>query len=402
MNKANIKFVIANRPLSDGKYPIYLRIIKNRKKKEINLGLKCRKEDFLNDSLTRNHPDFQIENEILSNLKSRGLKIIREFQIEGVDFSLEEFEQKFRGNKSRNINLFQFFDEIIEEMKLSGRIGNSNAYLEAKISLMRFAGRKLSFKDVTPAFLEKFEVYLRSRGNEAGGIAFKMREIRAIFNKAIDRNIIPQEYYPFKVYKISKLKGKSNKRALSISEFKAIKNIDLSHHPHLIEAYHYFMFSFYTRGMNFVDIMKLKRSNIKNNRIEYTRSKTKGQFNIEITPIVKNIMEYYQDKNPNTDYVFPIILRHNLTPKQLSDRKHKVLSRYNKKLKELGELAGIETTLTSYVARHSFATILKQIGTSTDIISELMGHSDVQITMTYLKEFDTEILDKENRKLLEL
>lgn len=113
-------------------------------------------------------------------------------------------------------------------------------------------------------------------------------------------------------------------------------------------------------------------------------------------------MNYYKVQNRPTSYVFPILLQEDLTAIQIDNRRHKVLARCNRKLKEIAKIAGIDKVLTTYVARHSFATLLKQMVTSTDKISELMGHSDVQVTMTYLKEFDTEALDIENRKLLDL
>ena len=268
--------------------------------------------------------------------------------------------------------------------------------------MIKFAGDTIFFENITPEFLEKWETSMRARGNENGGIAFKMRELRAIFNTAIRRKLISREIYPFQEYKISKLKAKKNKRALSLEDFKKLKEVDLSERPDLIDAYHYFMFSVYTRGMNFVDMMKLKWTDIQDNRIYYTRSKTKGQFNIEVTEKVQELLDYYKAQERDTEYVFPILLKDDLTPTQIAHRKHKVLGRCNRNLKEIAQLAGIDKKLTTYVARHSFATLLRQMGTSTDKISELMGHSDVQITMTYLKEFDNDILDKENRKLLDI
>ena len=151
--------------------------------------------------------------------------------------------------------------------------------------------------------------------------------------------------------------------------------------------------------MNFADLMLLKWTDIVAGRIHYTRSKTKGKFSIEITDELQELLDIFKAQNRNTKYVFPILLHNDLTPKQIVERKHKVLARVNRKLKELAKLAGVEEHITSYVARHSFATILKKMGTSVEAISELMGHSDVQITMTYLKEFDTDFLDQESRKL---
>lgn len=400
----NIKIVIGSRPVSDGKYGIYLRIVKNRKKKEISLGIRCKSEHFSNEQLSKKHRDYKVDNEVILNFKSKALAVIREFQLSDYDFSLEEFEAKFRGieNKPKKINAISFFDEIITELELSDRLGNAKVYKEAKSTLIKFAGKNILFEQITPEFLEKFEVFMRSRGNKDSGIAFRMRELRALFNTAIRRKLIPRELYPFEEYKISRLKTKKNKRALTLEDFKKIKEVDLSKRPDLWEAHNYFMFSVYTRGMNFVDMMKLKWENIKDGRIYYTRSKTKGQFNIEVTEKVQEILNYYKVQNRPTSYVFPILLQEDLTAIQMDNRRHKVLARCNRKLKEIAKIAGIDKVLTTYVARHSFATLLKQMGTSTDKISELMGHSDVQVTMTYLKEFDTEALDIENRKLLDL
>ena len=403
MVKATIKMMLDGKPLSNGSYAVYLRILKDRKQKKISLGLKCKKEYFVNESFTKQHPNSQVENEMLLKLKSRAFEIIRNFQVNQTDFTLDEFEELYRGvKKEEEIGVFDFFDEIIDEMTRAGRIGNAQAYKDTKNSLLKYSNKEILFKDITPTFLEKYEVFLRENGNKNGGIAFKMREFRAIFNKARKRKMIPKEMYPFEDYKISKLKTESRKIALSIEEFKKIKNVDLLNHPTLIEAYNYFMFSVYSRGMNFMDMMSLKWSDIQNNRIYYTRSKTKGKLNLEIIPPLQEILNFYKSQNRETMYVFPILLKDDLTPIQIANRHHKVLRRYNSKLKKIAQIAEVNKLPTSYVARHSFATILKMSGTPIEKITEMMGHSDVSITIAYLKEFSNEDLDEQNRKFMDL
>ncbi|CAA7386964.1 site-specific integrase [Chryseobacterium fistulae] len=399
----SIKIVLDSRPMSNSLYTVYLRIIKDRKRKNIALGLRCKKEYFENEQFLKGHSDYRAENNLLISIKARANQIIRDFQREGKSFSLEEFENKFRDiTPAQNVFVATFFDEIIDELERSARIGNAKAYKDTKSSFIGFAGKKIRFKDITPVLLGKYEVSLRERGNENGGISFKMRHLRALVNKAIERKLITKDHYPFDSYKISKLKAVNNKKALSIEEFKKLKDVDLSQSPHLLEAYNYFMFSMYARGMNFIDMMKLKWSDIQDGRVYYVRSKTKASFNIEINEAMHEIITFYKTQGRNTQYVFPILLKDDLTPMQLANRKHKVLGRYNSKLKEIGKLAGIDKPLSSYVARHSFATILKYLGTSVSKISEMMGHSDVQITMSYLKDFENEDLDKEITKLIEL
>lgn len=403
MENLTLKFILQHNQLSDGLYQVALRIIKGREKKEIGLNMRCKREEFVNEKFIRSYPNSRATNQLLLKFKLRADEIIRQYQLDEYNFTLEEFSLKFRGiSQTKDLNAISFFDEIIGEYLKSGRIGNARAYDETKNALVRFAGKNVPLKTVDPQFLEKFEVFLRENNNTDGGIAFKMREFRALFNKAINRNLISQDVYPFKFYKISKLKPLNNKRALSEGELKRIKDVDLSDRPDLIDAYNYFIFSFYVRGINFVDMTKLKWSDIQEGRIHYVRSKTKGQFNIQIMEPAQAILDFYKKQNRPSDYVFPILLKDDLTPVQIAYRKKKVLQRCNSRLKEIAALAGVKTNLTSYVARHTFATTLKRKGASTDAISELMGHSNVQVTMTYLKEFDNDVLDKENQKLLDL
>jgi site-specific recombinase XerD len=233
-----------------------------------------------------------------------------------------------------------------------------------------------------------------------GGIGVKMRAIRALYNFAIERNLVKEEFYPFKTYKVSKLKGKSPKKALTMEQVKKIVDLDLKKYPSFTNARNYFVFSFYTRGMNFADMMKLEWKAIDDNNIFYTRSKTKGNFMIKILPPVREILDYYQEYSLGTKYVFPILLKDELTPLQLENRKHKTLQRYNKELKETAKICGIDKPLSSYVARHSYANCLKQKGVATDVISESMGHQNLAVTQAYLKELDNAVLDEASELLL--
>lgn len=400
MTNASVKIILDSKPMSNGYYTVYLRIIKDRKRKNISLGLKCMKEHFENEQFNKKHKDYKAENSLLTNYKSRANQIIRDFQLDNLSYTLDDFVIKFRGkdNVEQDANVIDFFNEIIDEMTRAGRISNAKAYNDTKNSIIKFQGNKIKFSHITPVFLDQYEVFLRENGNKNGGIAFKMRELKALFNKARKRKIIPQEPYPFEEYKISKLKSESRKTALTLDEFKKMRDVDLSAYPNLLEAYRYFMFSVYTRGMNFKDMMLLRWSDINNNRIYYVRSKTKGKLNLEIIKPVQEILDFYKSQERNTNFIFPILLEEDLTPTQIANRKHKVLSRYNQKLKEIAKLAGLEKKPTSYVARHSFATILKMNGTPIEKITEMMGHGDVSITIAYLKEFSNEDLDIENRK----
>ena len=392
-----------NKSNSEGLYPIALRVTKNRKKKEIGLGFRCYADEFENERFTKKHKLHKKRNLILSEQVLKALTIIDNFEANKINFTLLEFESKFVGKTKDDVLVFDFFDEIINDKVKSGKTGNARVYKDTKNSLLKFANnRALRFNDISVTFLEKYEVYLRENNNSDGGIAVKMRQLRALYNDALNRSIVNEEFYPFKKYKISKLKGKATKRALTIEDVKKLLKINIIEYPHLQNSFNYFIFSYYCRGMNFIDLMKLKWSNIQGENIFYTRSKTNKQFVIKILQPVENVLNHYKGLNANSKYVFPLILSESITPTQLENRKMKTLKKFNKDLKELSKIAGVDSNVTSYVIRHSYATNMKFLGVSSDIISQSMGHSNLEITQSYLKEFENDILDNENEKLLSL
>jgi site-specific recombinase XerD len=392
-----------NKARSDYTFPIMLQIIKDGRVKLIYTGISCLENDWSGTELKKTHSNYQKRNLILANIKSKALKIIDEFVSDEMDFTLIDFAAKFKGDKiNSRITVYEHFQTTIALMNTSGRTGNSRSYKDTCNSFFNFHQDKdLSFKKLNVSLLEKYEAHLRGRNNQDSGIAFRMRSIRAIYNSAIRNGIVKAEYYPFDKYKISKLKGKGQKRALSRTEIKKILDVDLSERPDLIDTKNYFIFSYFSRGINFVDMMKLKKENIQGKNIEYIRSKTKGRFVIKIMPPVQKVLEYYSSNNSMTDYIFPILLKNELTPIQIENRKHKTLSKFNKNLKELAKLAGVNKNVTSYVIRHSYATNLKQLGVATDLISESMGHSNLDITNSYLKGFENDEIDDANEKLLD-
>lgn len=401
---AAIKLVLQKSKRADGTYPVCLRVTKDRKSKYFKtiFNVNVNEWEPHAQSFNRNHKNHVQDNRLLLKIKERALQIYTELQLVDESFSLSEFENAFRVTSNpHNKNFFYLWDELITELKEAGRIGDARIHNEAYLALEKYnKSTRLEFKDITVKYLKKFEGHLRSLGNNDGGISMRMRSIRTAFNAAISRDIITVVIYPFKKYKISKLKSKPIKRALDFEEVMKIIKMDISKYPHLINSHKYFVFSFYTRGMNFADQMSLEWSQITGDKIFYVRSKTKGSFNITILPPVRDILNYFQENSNVTKYVFPLLLRDNMTPIQIENRKKKTLSKYNKDLKEIASICNIEKTLTSYVARHSFANSLKQMGVATDIISEALGHQNMAITQAYLKELDSSVLDEASALLL--
>ncbi len=401
---ASIKIIQRKKMNQRGLFPIIMQVIKDRRRKIISLGMECSTSDWdeSNSRLKKSHPNYIQRNRVLLKLQEKALKIIDEFALDGIDFTLNQFEVKFRGRKSSKVTVSEFWIEKISDLNRAGRTGNARAYKDVYTSFFKFhTNKNLVFREITPTLLDKYETYLRSNNNTDGGIGLKMRELRALFNDAIRKGVVDEKYYPFKVYKVSKLKGKGIKKALTRDEMKLMEAFDTDVNPHLTNTKNYMLFSYYMGGLNFVDLMKLKWENVQGDRILYIRSKTKGRFSVKMLEPVKRVIAYYKTQNRPTAYVFPILLKENLTPMQIENRKHKTLSKYNKQLKEIAKIQGVEQNVTSYVIRHSFATNLKFAGISTDLIGESMGHQDVSVTKAYLKEFDDEVIDDAMSKLME-
>lgn len=401
---SSIKIVLRKKGLSDGTYPICLRITKDRKTKYFNtIYTSTEKEwDASTGCFNRKNSNYIQNNRLLLKIKARALKVYADLDLEKEYFNLDDFSRRFRVNtNSTNDYVFPFWEEIISELKLAGRMGNARLYNETYKSVKRFSSaKKLRFIDINNTFLNKYEAWLRSRGGADGGISIKQRTLRALYNKAIERNIIKETNHPFKTYKISKLKGRGIKKALSFEEVNRIIHFDVKKNIHLRDARNYFVFSFYTRGMNFADMMVLEWDDIDTKNITYIRNKTKGRFVISILPPVQEIVDYYKEHSLATKYVFPILLKNGLTPNQIEHRKKKTLAKYNRDLKEIANLCSIKKPLTSYVARHSFANCLKQKGVATDIIGESLGHKDITTTQVYLKELGNNVLDEAAALLL--
>ena len=402
---ASVKTVLRKSKLADGTHPIYLRVTLNRRSRYFKTLFNVQEHEWNNTIgvFTKKNPNYLHYNKLLLQLKERAINVIADLQLKDPEFSLEDFSRKFKMViRPQGKNFFAFWEEVIKELLDSGRTGTARSNIDAFHSFKSFYQSKhLTFKDLNPNILCKYEVYLRSRGCTDGGIGVRMRAIRAIYNKAIQRELVNERFYPFKKYKISKFKGSSFKRALSMQEVLRIVNLDLTEYPLLINSRNYFVFSFYTRGMNFADMMRLRWSDISEDRIYYTRSKTRSNFIIKILPPVEQILNYYKKENRGLPYVFPLIVNENYTPSQLENRKHKTIQRYNKELKEIGRLCGIiGKPMSSYVARHSYANCLKQIGVPTDVISESMGHKTLAITQSYLMELDSSHIDDFMKVLL--
>ncbi|MBS1580815.1 MAG: site-specific integrase [Bacteroidetes bacterium] len=388
---------LTGKDVKGGKHPIRLQLIHNLKVKRFSTGEACA-IDHWDAEAGRMKPRAvgaaQI-NGVLNALEAQVVGIVDALVVHR-SLTLDGFEARYRRPKASE-DVLAFMDEVVDEMERAGKVGNAATYRNTARILRRFTGRKpLPFVDLTPAKLEKLEYQLRSEGCTGGGISVYMRTLRAVVGKAMKAGLMHRDQYPFETgtqagYSLTDLKSERNPRALTEENMDKLKRFPFADHPHLEQAVRLFLFSYYARGMNFADIARLKRSDVYDGRIFYRRSKTKEPFAIPVSAPLAEILANFDSSDPT--YLFPILTGDHATEKQQWYRIQKCLKRMNLELKEAGDIVGITVPLTSYVARHTFATTLKRKGVDVAVISESMGHESINTTRAYLKRFGSEVLD---------
>ena len=277
-------------------------------------------------------------------------------------------------------------------LKFLGKERTSETYMSTFVSFMRFRnGNDLLFEEMTSELMMEYEAWLRSNGVRMNTVSFYNRILRAVYNRAVEQEITPQRY-PFKhVYTGI---DKTIKRAIPLKDIKRIKTLDLSLKPSLNFARDLFLFSFYTRGMSFVDMAYLKKSDLQNGILTYVRRKTKQTLFIKWEECMQAIL----DKHPTGDseYMLPIIQEQKNDRRQYRNMQRLV----NNNLKKIAKLIGLHTNLTMYVSRHSWASAAKDQNIPLSVISEGMGHDSENTTLIYLSSLDTSKVDKANELLL--
>ena len=402
---ASIKAMLFTyKTLRNGEHPIVIQIIKDRKRKMISLGHSCHPNlwDFNTQIPLKKHPNYSTLKMLIESKKLEANKLNLIFENEQQEFTLSEFEKKFK-NRGKKESVTRFIDTIVSNLVKTENIGNSNVYKDLKRELIKFIGeRDFYFTEINYSFLRRFEQFFREKQIKETSISVYFRTLRSAYNKAIKEGYAKKETYPFHEYKISKFNTQTAKRALTKEDMKLIIDFPSIPGTSLFHSKNFFVFSFYTMGMNFSDISKLEWSNIDNDRVYYIRSKTGKNYNIKLLPPVIEILNHYRAIKTDK-YVFPILNENtHKTAISIDNRIEKMNKQTNSDLKDIGKKLEIQLNLTTYVARHSWATILKRSGVSTSQISEGLGHDTEKTTQTYLDSFENETMDKANEILLSL
>jgi integrase/recombinase XerD len=384
-------------------FPLKLRVVHNRKPFDLSLGHNISLKDWDEkgqkvksscqtiDNVTR-------FNALLNKDKQKAQDVLIRLQDEGKldTLSLDELKS-YITQKHTEVMTLAFDMEIIAELKLAERYGNASVYETLRRSISNFTkGKDLPLKQITYAWLKKYEAWFLSKGNSLNGLSANLRTLRALYNRAIKQKLIDKDFYPFNDYSIKY--EKTRKRAIAGVDLERVKGF-MPETARQERAKEYFMLSFYLMGASFVDIAFLKVKDIIGGRIEYKRQKTGRLHSIFISPPLQVLLDKYLPGKGKEDFILDVIKSKDPQKQWVNVRDE--LRRVNRSLKEIGVACGIEAPLTSYVARHSYATIAKYKGVPTAVISEALGHASEEVTQVYLDSFDKEVMDKYHAMIIE-
>ena len=390
--------------LSNGEHPLMLRICKDGKKKYQSLGISVNPKywDFKKNVPKSKCPNKEYIQKIILDKQ-------RELQQRMLELNSEQKEYTsatLLNNEQTKIILrtvSEFYRELIEQYTREDKCGNRLIYKGSFNSLKVFTNGKLDipFSEIDVAWLHKYEKWLRAKGNRETTISLLFRTLRSTYNKAIKVKCARKSDYPFDEYKINKFDTTTQKRAIAKTDvLKFTTEVQPIGKQQYIElSKDIFVFSYLCGGINFTDIANLTQENIVNGRLHYIRQKTGKLIKIGIPQEAMQIIEKYTDES--NGYLFPVLnVKVHKTALQKQNRIHKIRGKVNNVLKILGKRLGIEANITTYVARHSFASVLKKSGVNIALISEALGHSDLATTQIYLDSFDNEQVDEAMKNLL--
>ena len=329
-------------------------------------------------------------------------KIDRRLESAGQTYTADDVIYEFN-RYAHEYSLFNFMEGIIVKLKQNGKVRTSETYKSALNSFRNFLASHASKRDnrqdedimldsITADIMEAYEAWHRNRGVAPNTISFYTRILRAVYHRAVEDDII-ENRNPFRhVYTGV---DKTVKRALPLAVIKKIKALDLSLTPELDYARDMFMMSFYLRGMSFVDMAFLKKTDLKDGYVTYRRRKTGQRLVIQWTKEMQTILDKYPENN--SDYRLPGICNSGINERCAY---RNTAYNINHNLKRIAEMVGIGIPLTLYVARHSWASGARAKGIPVSVIAEGMGHDSETTTRIYLASLDTSVVDKANRMIL--
>lgn len=388
-----------------GEAPLYLQFYHRGSRKKVVTGVYV-KPSYWNDSgqqILSGYPNRDELQHRLNELVLSYNKKIQRLKALEIEVTLDNLLET--NGRKVNCTIGECLDQTITRLENLGKFGSASKHKSLRARLAQYHALNTRLEEVDLSFLRDFELYLRKVGNSNNSIATKFAIFKAAYNKALAEGLFVQKANPFAKYKVGSLWTKTRKRAITKEDIQKLMalDIELSHKTeYRVFARDMFLFSYFSAGINFTDIASLRYCDVTNGRISYSRNKTQKLLSFRLTPNAMAIIDKYsRPEHKPDDYIFPILNnRVHVTRQQIFNRTHKSLGKVNRELKVLGEMIGLQIPLTTYVARHTYATVLKRSGVNIAIISESLGHSDLSTTQIYLDSFENSQIDEAMKHLL--
>ena len=298
-------------------------------------------------------------------------------------------------------NLFSFMRQVTAELQGRGNLGTAHVYRSCLNVILTFQGsEKLMFRQLTPEWVKRFEVSLRERGCSWNTVSTYLRTLRAVYNRAVDQR--KAAYVPHLFRSVYTGTRADHQRALDGEDMKKVftRLPQSAAAPAVRTAQDLFILMFLLRGLPFVDLAYLRKSDLQGNVITYRRRKTGRSLSVTLTPEAMFLLQKYMNRDASSPYLFSILRSREGT--QEAYREYQLALRgFNYQLALLGKLLGLKDKLSSYAARHTWATTAYYCEIHPGIISEAMGHSSITVTETYLKPFHSKKIDEANRQIID-
>jgi integrase/recombinase XerD len=391
------------RQKENGLFPLKLRVTFNRNRKYYKIGKELSKSDFEKLHRAREMRLVNIKNELVS-IESKAINIIDKLE----PFSFLKFEEGMFPKQSvfysKGNDVFNLFQNYIFELRAKNSFNTAYIY-QSTLSALKAYRPKLKFDQINAQFLASFEQNLTLNGKSITTISLHLRNLRAVFNQPIVKNLVSAEMYPFKS-KNYKIPASNNiKKALKISEIKAIYDYPTEPMGALDRAKDFWLFSYFCNGINIKDICLLQWKNLEEDSITFFRAKTSSTTKEKLTPIeivvnedCHKIIQKWGTNPLKSKYIFDIITP-NLLPEKQNDKIKGFTKTINKYLSRIGTDLNFKLPLTTYVARHSYATIMHTSNVPLLLISKSLGHSSIETTENYLASFKKESVIEFNKNL---
>jgi len=400
------------RPRKNDIFIVKLRVydVNTGQQKFFSTGFELSREDFAK-TFSKNPKGKNLETSVaLNEIKTKALQIAQSVE----PFNMDNFAEKLKAKPSVKGDIFSVYNEIIQQNKSQGKVGNADTYQNSLNSIKKFVEyetskvtQMLPFTKITTDWLRRYDTYMKEQNKSVTTISMYVRNLRAVFNYAISKGYIKQEVYPFGTnkgnYKIPKVK--KVKKTLNKDDLKKLYDYECKRPEHQ-RAKDFYFFSYNCSGMNIRDIVNLRFKQINGDRLTFFRKKTEStaseliEISVYLTPFAHGVIERYGNPNHSPENLIFSVIDDNMSPEQRQKATKNFTRSLNQGLKKIAKEIGIDENISTYYARHSFSTNAIRSGASMEFVSGQLGHADLRTTQNYFDGFEDDSIEDLTKTLM--